>query len=151
MLFSKLRLFAHHYEIPDLMKYLYKYKEDESQHRSTSSSWKAKVLHEMSDCSWDGCVRIIDKRTKSFKSVVLMAEVPTCRKFYFNGVLSLILDLLIIYCVIMEIPDSLYTSQKMHIVLFVAVFLQGSLKYRQFLMMYWVVPMNLLSTFSDPL
>lgn len=80
-----------------------------------------------------------------------MVEVPTCRKFSFNRVLGLILDLLVIYCVVMETSDSLYTGQKMHIVLFVAVFLQGSLKYSQLLTMYWVVPVSLLSTFSDPL
>lgn len=46
MLFSKPRLFDHHYEIPDLMKYLYKYKEDGKsaqvyifQLKSKSSSW----------------------------------------------------------------------------------------------------------------
>lgn len=135
------------------MKYIYAHQEDGKSARCTPSSWKAVVLCEMSGCSWDGCVRLIDKRIKSFKSVSSSNDSSDNfqSRFSFNRVLGPILVLIIIYCMVVEIADSLYTSQKMHIILFITVFFQASLNYSWILTMYWIALVSLLSISSDPL
>lgn len=51
------------------MKYAYAHREDSKSAQVGTLSWKAKVLCEISHCSWDVCVRTIDKWTKTFQKI----------------------------------------------------------------------------------